>query len=635
MRDDSGALAKRSGKADAYVTRGTLQSLANDRDSFRKLCPEGQVAVMRTLQGNGQVIVPNIYGYPMAGYAFIAYSPYDGNYDHRPNYGVMIDLKNGTVQEIKGDKAFAGWAKNNRDNILRSFNARDRQGGNDAHWPKAGDVLDNFITGNHATYPGYSSLLKDKSVPVSELFNYTNARGSSYRLKYGNLDSSLAGKFQEVNAKNAVWSDQTEVFGSSQQSWKAAKDIWGNTFGYLPVVGSEGNIIFGIHDSIYGMTADDRIGGGAAAVISELQLLHEVIPVQVEFGLGELPIAFNSSTTQHYNWRFNAQRSEFELMRTPKAGTHTEPEPIAPKPQLEAIPGGPAKFSYAGMREVEFRGKTYFAAEKPDVGDGEHYLLRVPDPKDPSKLVSSGIIAAPDEAGLEWKARGVTGGGRFEHTFSKEFRAARKELKSVIEKYDDAINQKPASAIEEKEYVDIIVPLLEEANAEKFKKVVKYIEDDWGFVNNPLRAGQSTPELERFLKQFDQVHKFKGKAYRVAFVTPEGAQRLANGVGKVFQDKGVQSASVSVRGIAKWEGLAIDEAKDLGNATQQVAYVFDESIAKKNMAIRNFGDHVAIEPGKLMKVLAVEKKANVLFVYMTAPTEMPDKVYTVFNGSVT
>lgn len=65
----------------------------------------------------------------------------------------------------------------------------------------------------------------------------------------------------------------------------------------------------------------------------------------------------------------------------------------------------------SGMREIEFAGSKYFAANKPDAGDGVHYLLRVPDPKDPSKLVSSSIVAKPNEAGL-WLRRGVSGGGQ-------------------------------------------------------------------------------------------------------------------------------------------------------------------------------------------------------------------------------
>ena len=64
----------------------------------------------------------------------------------------------------------------------------------------------------------------------------------------------------------------------------------------------------------------------------------------------------------------------------------------------------PLSRSDAGIREIEFNGSKYFAADKPDAGDGTHYLLRVPDPKDPSKLVSSSTVAKPNEAGV-WEAR--------------------------------------------------------------------------------------------------------------------------------------------------------------------------------------------------------------------------------------
>ena len=65
MRDPSGPLAAISGEADAYVVKGTLQSLRSDIGSFNKLSPQGQQAVARTLDNNSQVIIPNVYGYQM------------------------------------------------------------------------------------------------------------------------------------------------------------------------------------------------------------------------------------------------------------------------------------------------------------------------------------------------------------------------------------------------------------------------------------------------------------------------------------------------------------------------------------------------------------------------------------------
>ncbi|WP_073525529.1 hypothetical protein [Pseudomonas fluorescens] len=615
MRDESGALAKRSGNADVYVLRGTLQSLVGNKASFEKLSLDARKAIHRTLNWDGQVIIPNIYGYPLAGYAFIPYLPFDGDVEHRPNKGVMIDLKNGTLSEIRGDREFSEWAKNNRDNVVSRFNARDRQGGKDAHWPKAGDVLDNYIAGNHASYPGRKSLLVDQAVPVWGTFNYTKSRGSDYVLKYGSLRSGLAAKYQALNAKNAVWSDQTQVFGSSQQRWKAAKEFWGSTFGYVPVLGNIGNVVFGAHDGIYGMTANDRVGGNAAAVISGLQLAHELLHVGAEAAVDKPLIPVNASANERYRWHPTAQPNELELTRISNPA---------------ATPISTPASSFPGMREVKFRGKKYFAADKPDVADGEHYKLQVLDPKDPSKLAYSGIAAKPDEAGV-WKKMGISGGGLKEH-FSLKFRNAREELDAVVEQH--ANMALPAKEEEVERFTETMTKLIGESNADDFGLIETYTHADSDFVNGPLRAGKSTPELEAFLLEFNQLNAYEGKAYRSAFVTAEGAKRIKENVGKVFQDSGVQSASATVRNSAEWEGWAKGAAKQRTSAAQQVVYVFDESIPKKNLSTDFLKDHVAIGAGEFMKVLAFKEQGEKLFVYVSSPSKLPKHIYNVFDGKL-
>ncbi|NMX57309.1 hypothetical protein HBO41_15525 [Pseudomonas sp. WS 5146] len=327
MADHSGALAKRSGLADAYVVRGTLHSLRNDKESYKALGAEAQEAIDRTLDKNGNVVIPNIYGYPLAGYAFIPYKNYHGDYDHRPNRGLMIDLKNGKVSKIDGDDEFASWAKENRNELLRSFNSKDRQGGQNTHWPPAGDVLENLIIGKGATYPGRAGKTSEKVVPVEETFNYTQSRNSHYYLKFGSLNSGIAHAYQEMNTKNAKSDDQTQVFGASKQSWKAAKEAWGNTFGYVPVVGNTGNIVFGIHDAATGMTASDRVGGTAAAVISALQLAHEVAQIGTDAGLGEAPIGPTTAGSEVYGWKYNEQTKSFNFERNIKVSSESDIHP--------------------------------------------------------------------------------------------------------------------------------------------------------------------------------------------------------------------------------------------------------------------------------------------------------------------
>jgi hypothetical protein len=339
MHDKSGALAKRSGKADAYVVRGVLDGLRNDKSAYEKLDPADRSAIERTLDKGGNVIIPNIYGYPLAGYAFIPHVNYNGHHDPRPNKGLMIDLKSGTVTKIHGDEDFARWAKKNHKELQSRFNAKDKQGGLDAHKPKAVDVLNNLIIGNYATYLGRKHGIAERNVPVWETFNYTQSRGADHALKFGNLESGIVGAYQAMNLKNTKDDDQTQVFGSSQQSWKSVKELWGNTFGYLPIVGTAGNVVFGIHDATHGMTAKDRVGGTAAAVISGLQLLHELALSAAGAGLDEPPAANGFSSSKHYSWRYSAQTNEFEFVRTPKVSSEIDaasavnnPEPAIKTP---------------------------------------------------------------------------------------------------------------------------------------------------------------------------------------------------------------------------------------------------------------------------------------------------------------
>lgn len=403
MVDHSGPLAKRSGIADAYVVRGILQSLRNDKESYKTLGAEGQEALDRTLDKNGNVVIPTIYGYPLSGYAFIPYKNYHGDYDHRPNRGLMIDLKNGKVSKIDGDKEFARWAKENRTDLLRSFNSKDRQGGINTHWPPAGDVLENLIMDKGATYPGRSGKTSDKTVQVEELFNYTQSRTSPYHLKFGSLNSGIAHAYQEMNTKNAESDDQTQVFGSSKQAWKAVKEAWGNTFGYLPFVGNTGNIVFGIHDAVTGMTASDRVGGVSAAVISTLQLAHEAAQIGTEAGLGEAGIRPTTVANESYSWKFNEQSNSFYFERKvkevePQTPVESVPERVAPAQGANRVdqqtPTVNGKGTIALKREVGPDGKSVLVpdgiwAERPHILRREKYTDVVVGDKvyrfDPSK----------------------------------------------------------------------------------------------------------------------------------------------------------------------------------------------------------------------------------------------------------
>lgn len=582
MRAPEGEIAARSGKADAYALKATLESLSGDKEGFVQLSPEGQEATKRTLLRNGQVIIPNLYGYPLAGYAFIPYVPYDGDYTKRPNQGLMVDLKNGAVREIHGDKDFVRWAETNHSELLGSFNAEDAQGGKDAHWPSATYVLDTSISGANAHFPGYNTLLTDKQIPVAELFNYTLARGENYQLKYGSLEGEISKKYQDVNANNALWSDQTQVFGASQQSWKRAKEIWGGTFGFLPIIGNVGNIVFGIHDGIHGKTADDRVGGTAGAVLSGLQLTHEV-GEQKLFGSWN-PAGFNSSGALRYAWKRSPKTSEFELVQLPKGPKNNPVTPAASK-------------------------------------------------EDPEKLVNSGIAGKPNEAG-RWEVAGEVESAKVSSGASSKYEHGDEQLDSVITRYKEIKSGAEPSEAEKNEFVGALTDLLNNGNNESYPKIDRYVNADSNFVNKPLRAGRTTPRLEAFLKEFNQLPGYVGKAYRSAYVPPEGAKQIKDGVGKFFQDKGVQSASVTLRNGIGWEDWAGDVVKKQGEATQRVTYVFDPSVPKKNLSTGFLNDHVGIGPGEPLQVLAVKEQGDTLFVYASSPSTVPDHIYDLYSGNL-
>jgi hypothetical protein len=400
MENPLGALAARSGKADAYSVQATLQSLQSDKRAFERLSPEGQQAVNRALGEAGQAIIPNVYGYPLAGHAFIPYQPYDGNFEKRPNEGLMIDLNNEVVSEIHGDKDFANWAQRNRDDVLQSFNASDRQGGLDAHWPKAGEVLDNVIAQNKVTYPGYRNLVADQSIPASELFNFTRARGDDYRLKYGNLkagaDNGIASQYRAVNANNTVWADQTEVFGASEKNWKTAKEIWGGTVGNVPIVGNIGNIAFGAHDSLYGMTQQDRVGGNVAAAMASLQLAHELAPGAAA---GKAVAVSNLAPYRDYSWQFSPKTSDFRF--TPPQRVNGQiGYPLSPvdPPRLAAGSERPGPSAESGeAAPVHESGGTDTDASSTTSGQSSvHELPGQPVADQSDRHRSDSIVAAPD-----------------------------------------------------------------------------------------------------------------------------------------------------------------------------------------------------------------------------------------------
>ena len=88
------------------------------------------------------------------------------------------------------------------------------------------------------------------------------------------------------------------------------------------------------------------------------------------------------------------------------------------KANMKSVPADAAH-----SHPVEFNGRSYFVQNKADAGDGVHYLLRLKDPHDHTKLVSSGIVAKQDATGA-WKRRGVQGGAPLSESMPTTFTPA-------------------------------------------------------------------------------------------------------------------------------------------------------------------------------------------------------------------
>ncbi|AZE70857.1 hypothetical protein C4K00_0600 [Pseudomonas synxantha] len=119
---------------------------------------------------------------------------------------------------------------------------------------------------------------------------------------------------------------------------------------------------------------------------------------------------------------YKAQAEELELRLAIEEGALIESlsrqeiaEVLLPHEPLEVLvePGvGPTSgLQLSQARAIELDGKRYFVASMPDARDGEYYVLWVQASENPFALVSSGIVAKPDNDGA-WIRRGSAGGMR-------------------------------------------------------------------------------------------------------------------------------------------------------------------------------------------------------------------------------
>lgn len=211
---------------------------------------------------------------------------------------------------------------------------------------------------------------------------------------------------------------------------------------------------------------------------------------------------------------------------------------------------------------------------------------------------------------------------------------ATRQLDSEIEK----INKEKTlfTEAERQQFSDDLTKLGKESRAEEYQTMTRYEEAGSDEINNVLRT-QSDPNLypkrvKNFLSDLKLQRDFQGRAYRYAQVTPEGAAALKKGVGKVFRDSGVQSASTQPSHAKAWDTWG--QSNVSAEANKPVIYVFDESVPKKNLSMGALDDQVLVPPEASLEVLATKEKDGILYVSMGAATKMPKQRFNLFDGSV-
>jgi hypothetical protein len=212
--------------------------------------------------------------------------------------------------------------------------------------------------------------------------------------------------------------------------------------------------------------------------------------------------------------------------------------------------------------------------------------------------------------------------------------SAKAQLAQDISRIDK--DENALSSAERERVLDELTRLTQTSRAEDYESLNEYTEAGSGEINEILRTevdpNKYPPNVSEFLSDLDEQAEYSGKAYRYAFVTSEGADKLKNGVGRVFRDSGIQSASTQAFNAKGWATWAKDTLPVKNR--QPVIYIFDESIAKKNLSSSILPDHVAIEPQASLEVSAAKIKDGILYVSFKAPAKLPDQRYNLFDGRV-
>uniref|UniRef100_UPI00345D57BA dermonecrotic toxin domain-containing protein n=1 Tax=Pseudomonas sp. TaxID=306 RepID=UPI00345D57BA len=172
---------------------------------------------------------------------------------------------------------------------------------------------------------------------------------------------------------------------------------------------------------------------------------------------------------------------------------------------------------------------------------------------------------------------------------------------------------------------------LANANTHLFPEVEAYCEGGSAAINNALRTNIVSSDATAFVQEFYQLDEYRGQAFRAAYVSANGLERLQGEPGIIFADKGIQSASISPLNASRWsdDDYIIQSASSDDRA---IFMIFDPSIPKKNMFTSFLGDHVGIAPETPLQLMAFKTVDNVNYAYFSAPEQIPQFYIDTYTG---
>lgn len=172
------------------------------------------------------------------------------------------------------------------------------------------------------------------------------------------------------------------------------------------------------------------------------------------------------------------------------------------------------------------------------------------------------------------------------------------------------------------------------ANTNQFPEIEAYCEGGSAPINFALRTGRIDDEATAFMRQFYQLDEFRGEAYRAAYVSTGGLERLRGKKGTIFADRGIQSASVNQANASRW---SIDNfvTQFKGPNDHSIFMIFDASIPKKNMFTNFLGDHVGIGPETPLQLMAFKTVDHVNYALFSAPEHIPELYIDTYSGQTT